>query len=130
MGEISIRKAQLIVDKIWHDGGPSLKEPRLRGAILTAINAIEPQTGRQMLQQALTDKDWALRLRAATLLRQQGVADVDAAVRPAPSDARRPPRATSCRQANLRDWRTVRGREAPPARSTQGAGSSWLNRPT
>jgi len=32
------------------------------------------------------DKDWALRLRAATLLRQQGVADVDAAIRPAPSD--------------------------------------------
>ena len=56
-----------------------------RDAILTAINAIEPQTGRQMLQQALTDKDWALRLRAATLLRQQGVADIDAAMRPAPS---------------------------------------------
>jgi hypothetical protein len=38
-----------------------------------------------MLQQALMDKDWALRMRAATLLRQQGVADVDAAIRPAPS---------------------------------------------
>ena len=56
-----------------------------RDAILTAINAIEPPTGRQMLQQALTDKDWALRLRAATLLRQHNVPDVDAAVRPAPS---------------------------------------------
>ena len=56
-----------------------------RDAILTAINAIEPQTGRQMLQQALTDKDWALRLRAATLLRQQGVTDVDVTMRPAPS---------------------------------------------
>ena len=55
-----------------------------RDAILTAINTIEPQTGRQMLQQAMTDKDWALRLRAATLLRQ-GVPDVDAAIRPAPS---------------------------------------------
>jgi cyclophilin family peptidyl-prolyl cis-trans isomerase/HEAT repeat protein len=57
-----------------------------RDAVLTAINTIEPATGRQMLQQALMDKDWALRLRAATLLRQQGVADVDAAIRPAPSD--------------------------------------------
>jgi cyclophilin family peptidyl-prolyl cis-trans isomerase/HEAT repeat protein len=56
-----------------------------RDAILTAITAIEPQTGQQMLRQALTDKDWALRLRAATLLRQQGVTDVDAAMRPAPS---------------------------------------------
>jgi cyclophilin family peptidyl-prolyl cis-trans isomerase/HEAT repeat protein len=57
-----------------------------RDAVLTAINTIEPATGRQMLQQALMDKDWALRLRAATLLRQQGVAEVDAAIRPAPSD--------------------------------------------
>ena len=56
-----------------------------RDAILTAINAIEPQTGRQMLQQALMDKDWALRFRAAALLRPQGVADVDVAIRPAPS---------------------------------------------
>jgi HEAT repeat protein/cyclophilin family peptidyl-prolyl cis-trans isomerase len=56
-----------------------------RDAILTAINAIEPPTGRQMLQQALTDKDWALRLRAAALLRQHNVPDVDAAMRPAPS---------------------------------------------
>ena len=56
-----------------------------RDAILTAINTIEPATGRQMLQQALMDKDWALRVRAATLLREQGVADVDAAIRPAPS---------------------------------------------
>ena len=57
-----------------------------REAILTAVNLIEPATGRQMLQQALMDKDWALRMRAATLLRQQGVTDVDASMRPAPSD--------------------------------------------
>ena len=57
-----------------------------RDAILTAINTIEPATGRQMLQQALMDKDWALRMRAATLLRQLAVTDVDSAMRPAPSD--------------------------------------------
>ena len=44
MSEISIRKSQLIVDKIWHDGGPPLKEPRLRGAILTVIR--NPFAGR------------------------------------------------------------------------------------
>lgn len=55
-----------------------------RDAILTAINTIEPQTGRQLLQQALADKDWALRLRAAALLRPS-VPDVDDAIRPAPS---------------------------------------------
>jgi len=37
MSEISIRKSQLIVDKIWHDGGTPLTAPRLRGAILTVI---------------------------------------------------------------------------------------------
>ncbi len=56
-----------------------------RDAILTALNAIEPQTARQLLQQAVTDQDWALRLRAATLLRQAGVADVDATIRPSPT---------------------------------------------
>ena len=57
-----------------------------RDAALTAINAIEPATGRQLLQQTLMDRDWAMRLRAATLLRQQGANDVDAAIRPSPSD--------------------------------------------
>lgn len=44
MTEISIRKSQLIVDKIWHDGGAPLKTPRLRGAILTVIK--NPFAGR------------------------------------------------------------------------------------
>jgi Amino acid synthesis len=44
MSEISIRKSQLIVDKIWHDGGPALKQPRPRGAILTVIK--NPFAGR------------------------------------------------------------------------------------
>src|SRR5215475_4867590 len=44
MGEINIRKSQLLIDKIWHDGGPALKEPRLRGAILTVVK--NPFAGR------------------------------------------------------------------------------------
>ena len=44
MNEIAVRKSQLIVDKIWHEGGPPLKEPRLRGAILTVIK--NPFAGR------------------------------------------------------------------------------------
>jgi cyclophilin family peptidyl-prolyl cis-trans isomerase/HEAT repeat protein len=54
-----------------------------RAAIVTAVNTIEPPSGRQLLQQALSDPDWALRVRAAMLLREQGVADVDQAIRPA-----------------------------------------------
>jgi cyclophilin family peptidyl-prolyl cis-trans isomerase/HEAT repeat protein len=54
-----------------------------RAAIITAVNTIEPSSGRQLLQQALADADWALRVRAAILLREQGVADVDRTIRPA-----------------------------------------------
>ena len=44
MTEISVRKSQLILDKIWHDGGPAAEEPRRRGAILTVIS--NPFAGR------------------------------------------------------------------------------------
>jgi len=44
MSEISVRKSQLILDKIWHDGGPAATEPRRRGAILTVIK--NPFAGR------------------------------------------------------------------------------------
>jgi cyclophilin family peptidyl-prolyl cis-trans isomerase/HEAT repeat protein len=55
-----------------------------RAAILTALNGLDPATARPMLQQALQDKDWALRVKAAMLLRDQGVTDTAAAMRPAP----------------------------------------------
>src|SRR5437867_2470637 len=55
-----------------------------RAAILTALNTLDPATARPMLQQALQDKDWALRVKAATLLHDQGVTDTATAMRPAP----------------------------------------------
>ena len=56
-----------------------------RAAILTALNTLDPATARPMLQQALQDKDWALRVKAAMLLHDQGVADTATAMRPASS---------------------------------------------
>ena len=56
-----------------------------RAAILTALNTLDPATARPMLQQTLQDKDWALRVKAAMLLHDQGVADTATAMRPAPS---------------------------------------------
>jgi len=56
-----------------------------RAAILTALNTLDPMTARPMLQQALQDKDWALRVKAAMLLKEQGVTDIDAGMRPAPT---------------------------------------------
>jgi cyclophilin family peptidyl-prolyl cis-trans isomerase/HEAT repeat protein len=54
-----------------------------RAAILTALNTLDPAAARPMLEQALKDRDWALRVKAATLLREQGVTDTAAAMRPA-----------------------------------------------
>ena len=56
-----------------------------RAAMLTALSGLDPMTARPILQQALQDKDWALRVKAAMLLRDQGVTDTDAAIRPAPT---------------------------------------------
>ena len=54
-----------------------------RAAILTALNTLDPAAARPMLEQALKDRDWALRVKAATLLREQGVTDTALAMRPA-----------------------------------------------
>ncbi len=44
MTEIAVRKSQLIIDKIWHEGGPPQIDPRRRGAILTVVR--NPFAGR------------------------------------------------------------------------------------
>ena len=56
-----------------------------RAAMLDAINALDPATARPLLQEALQDRDWAVRVKAATLLRGQGVTQgVAETMRPAP----------------------------------------------
>jgi len=44
-----------------------------RGAMVTAVNAIDPAAARALLQNALQDKDWAVRVRADMLFREQGI---------------------------------------------------------
>jgi HEAT repeat protein len=55
-----------------------------RAAILSALNTIDPGAARPLLQSALQDRDWAVRIRAAMLLNDQGLADTATAIRPAP----------------------------------------------
>ena len=55
-----------------------------RAALLTAIHRLNPAAARPLLQEALQDREWAVRVRAQALLREQGVTDTDAAMRPAP----------------------------------------------
>jgi cyclophilin family peptidyl-prolyl cis-trans isomerase/HEAT repeat protein len=45
-----------------------------RAAILSAIHQLDPAAARPLLDAALTDKDWALRVRAAELLKEAGAA--------------------------------------------------------
>jgi cyclophilin family peptidyl-prolyl cis-trans isomerase/HEAT repeat protein len=55
-----------------------------RAAILAALAQLDPAGTRPLLMEALKDKDWAVRVRAADLLRDQKVTDdVAAAMRPA-----------------------------------------------
>jgi cyclophilin family peptidyl-prolyl cis-trans isomerase len=56
-----------------------------RAAILESLDKLDPAQARPVLVEALKDRDWALRLRAAELLQKQGYTEpTAAAIRPAP----------------------------------------------
>ncbi len=75
-----------------------------RAAILGAINTISPPYGRQLLDGALKDPDWAMRVRAADLLRQQGVTTAVEAIRPS----------TAGRPVDDPEWRALATPEFSP----------------
>jgi cyclophilin family peptidyl-prolyl cis-trans isomerase/HEAT repeat protein len=55
-----------------------------RASILVALSQLDAAGTRPLLEEALNDKDWAVRVRAADLLRDQNVTDgIAAAMRPA-----------------------------------------------
>jgi cyclophilin family peptidyl-prolyl cis-trans isomerase/HEAT repeat protein len=56
-----------------------------RAAILGALHRLDRKTARPLLEEALQDRDWAVRVRALTLLREQGLATAPLAgtIRPA-----------------------------------------------
>ena len=54
-----------------------------RAAVLGALARLDPAAARPILTEALKDRDWAVRVRALTLLREQKVTGQDDAVRPA-----------------------------------------------
>ena len=55
-----------------------------RAAVLAALNQLNPAAARPILQEALKDREWALRVRAAELLRLQGATEPTAdVIRPA-----------------------------------------------
>ena len=55
-----------------------------RAAILAALAGIDPSAARPLLEEALRDREWAVRVRAATLLQERdGGVDAAASIRPA-----------------------------------------------
>ena len=55
-----------------------------RAAMLNAIHRIDPAAARPLLLEALRDQEWAVRVRVAALLKEQGVTEgTDDAIRPA-----------------------------------------------
>ena len=61
------------------------------------VAPLDPAAARPLLQEALTDRDWAVRVRARTLLGEQGVTDVDDAMRPA----------VAGQQVDSPDWQAI-----------------------
>lgn len=56
-----------------------------RAAILSALERIDPAAAQPFLQEALRDREWAVRVRAAALIGERGqAASFDTAIRPAP----------------------------------------------
>jgi len=53
-----------------------------RAAALAALHALDPMAARPLLEEALMDREWVVRLRAAALLAEQGVATLPATIRP------------------------------------------------
>jgi cyclophilin family peptidyl-prolyl cis-trans isomerase/HEAT repeat protein len=56
-----------------------------RAAILTALAQLDPTVARPLLEDALLDRNWAVRVRAAALLREGGADVAEAVMRPAPA---------------------------------------------
>ena len=56
-----------------------------RAAILSALAELDPTAARPLLEDGLGDRDWAIRVRAAELLRSGGLDVDDGAIRPAPA---------------------------------------------
>ena len=54
-----------------------------RAAILAALAKLDPMVARPLLEEALQDRDWAVRVRAEALLREGGADVADAAIQPA-----------------------------------------------
>jgi cyclophilin family peptidyl-prolyl cis-trans isomerase/HEAT repeat protein len=68
-----------------------------RAATLAALAKLDPAAARPLLQEALNDRDWAVRIRARTLLAEQGVTDVDDVMRPA----------VAGQQVDTPDWQAI-----------------------
>jgi cyclophilin family peptidyl-prolyl cis-trans isomerase/HEAT repeat protein len=85
LGELKAASASTALAEGYRD---SRRDPTYvaRAAVLAALSKVDPAGARMVLQEALADPDWAVRVRAVALLREVGATEqTDPAIRPAPS---------------------------------------------
>ena len=87
LGDIKHAPAAAPLQAAW-DAAQKDTSSTVREAIVDALKELGPAAARDTLKKALADRDWALRLKAARYLKEidpAASADVDTAIRPAPT---------------------------------------------
>ncbi len=87
LGDIKHAPAATALQAAW-DAAQKDTSSQVREAIVDSLKALGPAAARDTLKKALADRDWALRLKAARYLKEidpAAAADVDIAIRPAPT---------------------------------------------
>lgn len=87
LGDIKHAPAATALQGAW-DAAQRDTSSQVREAIVDSLKELGPAAARDTLKKALADRDWALRLKAARYLKEidpAAAADVDTAIRPAPT---------------------------------------------
>jgi cyclophilin family peptidyl-prolyl cis-trans isomerase len=82
LGELKVASAVPALVEAYRAGSSDVTYVA-RAAAISALAGLDPAAARSVLEEALKDRDWAVRVRARTLLREQGVSGADAIMRPA-----------------------------------------------
>jgi cyclophilin family peptidyl-prolyl cis-trans isomerase/HEAT repeat protein len=83
LADLKIAAAVLPLTDAYRRAASSEDSYTARAAALGALARLDPAAARPVLLEALKDRDWAVRVRAVALLKEQSVTGQDEAVRPA-----------------------------------------------
>ena len=84
LGELEVSSSVPALVEAYHEAEGD-RTYVARAGILAALAQIDPMVARPLLEEALRDRDWAVRVRAAALLRDGGTDVAEEVMRPAPA---------------------------------------------